>query len=90
MVLAALGPRPLWGVAALPLRARLYVRRKDLGSIGRPHRPDVRTELELAAGLLRWATTWLGKVGQPLWVVADGAYAKAPFRTAVSDLGGRS
>jgi DDE superfamily endonuclease len=87
VVLAALVPHPLWGVAALPLLARLYVRQKDLGSIERPHRPDFRTKLELAADLMRWAKNWLGKVGQPLWVVADGAYAKAPFLKAMTDLG---
>ena len=28
---------------------------------------------------LRWAKKWLGLLGKPLWVVADGAYAKANF-----------
>lgn len=71
----------------MPLLARLYVRMKDLGGIECPHRPEFRTKLELAADLMRWAKTWLEKLGQPLWVVADGAYAKAPFLTAMSDLG---
>ena len=31
------------------------------------------------ADLMRWAASWLGHLGKPLWVVADGAYAKAPF-----------
>jgi hypothetical protein len=87
VVLAALVPHPLWGIAALPLLARLYVRKTDLSGIDRPHRPDFRTKLELAADLLRWATTWLGKAGQALWVVADGAYAKKPFLAAMSALG---
>ena len=87
VVLAALVPHPLWGVAALPLLARLYVRRKDLPGIDRPHRPEFRTKLELAADLVRWAKIWLGKVGQPLWVVADGAYARKPFLTAAKRLG---
>ena len=42
-------------------------------------RPEFRTKLELAVELLRWAHTWLRYTGQPLWVVVDGAYAKAPF-----------
>ena len=87
VVLAALVPHPLWGVAALPLLARLYVRRTDLPGIERPHRPDFRTKLELAADLMRWAKMWLGKAAQPLWVVADGAYAKKPFLAAMTDLG---
>jgi hypothetical protein len=87
VVLAALVPHPLWGVAALPLLARLYVRKCDLSGIERPHRPDFRTKLELAADLLRWAKTWLGTMGKPLWVVADGAYAKTPFLAAAKALG---
>ena len=58
MVLAVLVPHPLWGVAALPLLARLCVRRTDLGGIERPHRPAFRTELGLAADLVRRAKTW--------------------------------
>jgi hypothetical protein len=87
VVLAALVPHPLWGVAALPLLARSYVRRIDLGGIERPHRPAFRTKLELAADLMRWAKNWLGRRGQPLWVVADGAYAKKPFLGAMRTLG---
>jgi hypothetical protein len=33
----------------------------------------------LAVELLRWAKTWLGLLGKPLWVVADGARASAHF-----------
>ena len=87
VVLAALVPHPLWGVAALPLLARLSVRRTDLGGIARPHRPAFRTKLALAADLMRWAKAGLGKVGQPPWVVADGAYAEKPFLAATSALG---
>ena len=58
VVLAVLVPHPLWGVAALPLLARLCVRRTDLGGIERPHRPAFRTELGLAADLVRRAKTW--------------------------------
>ena len=79
VVLGLLAAHPAWGVIALPLLARLYVRRKNLGSIDPPHRPPFRTKLELAVELVRWAVRWLGFLGKPLWVVADGAYAKAPF-----------
>jgi hypothetical protein len=57
----------------------MYVRKKDLLGIDPKHRPDFRTKLELAVELLRWAGLWLGLLGKPLWVVADGAYAKAAF-----------
>jgi len=77
VVLGLLVPHPAWGVIALPLLARLYVRQKDLPGIEAEHRPVFRTKLELAVELLRWAKPWLGAWGKPLWVVADGAYAKA-------------
>jgi hypothetical protein len=79
VVLGLLAAHPAWGVIALPLLARMYVRKKDLLGIDPKHRPDFRTKLELAVELLRWAGLWLGLLGKPLWVVADGAYAKAAF-----------
>ena len=87
VVLGLLACHPAWGVIALPLLARLYVRRKDLASIDPPHRPPFRTKLELAVELVRWAVTWLGFLGKPVWVVADGAYARGPFLKPVIRLG---
>src|SRR5206468_9051337 len=46
-----------------------------------------RTELELAVELLRWANLWLGLLGKPLWVVADGGYAKRDFLKPAKALG---
>jgi hypothetical protein len=77
VVLGLLVAHPLWGAIALPLLARLYIRRTDLGAIDKKHRPEFRTKLELAVELVRWAKGWLDFVAPPLWVVADGAYAKA-------------
>jgi hypothetical protein len=79
VVLGLLARHPAWGVVALPLLARLYVREKNLGGIDIRHRPAFRTKLELAVDLVRWAVVWLGFLGKAIWVVADGAYAKAPF-----------
>ena len=79
VVLGLLAAHPAWGVIALPLLARMYVRRRTCLGIDPKHRPDFRTKLELAVELLRWAGLWLGLLGKPLWVVADGAYAKAAF-----------
>ena len=87
VVLGLLTAHPLWGVIALPLLARLYVRKKDLDAIDKPHRPVFLTKLELAVELMRWAKCWLGLLGKPLWVVADGAYAKAPFLKAMREFG---
>ncbi len=79
VVLGLLAVHPAWGIVALPLLARLYVREKNLAGIAPSHRPPFRTKLELAVELVRWAVSWLGFLGKPVWVVADGAYAKAPF-----------
>jgi DDE superfamily endonuclease len=80
---------PRWGVIALPLRALLYIRAKDLGKIApwnRKHFP-FRTKLELAAELVVWVVKWLRFLGKPIWVVTDGAYAKRPFVKAVLQAG---
>lgn len=87
VVLGLLVAHPLWGTIALPLLARLYVRKTDLGTIDRRHRPGFATKLELAVALMRWARCGLGMLGTPLWVVADGAYAKAAFLKAMRALG---
>ena len=87
VVLGLLVAHPLWGVTALPLLARLYVRKKDLGAIEPKHRPTFATKLELAVELVRWAKGWLDFVARPLWVVADGAYAKGPLLKPLIALG---
>jgi hypothetical protein len=87
VVLGLLAVHPAWGVVALPLLARLYVRQKNLASIAPKHRPVFRTKLELAVDLMRWAVSWLGWLGKPVWVVADGAYAKAAFLKPLIGLG---
>lgn len=87
VVLGLLAAHPVWGVIAWPLLARLYVRKKNLAAIDEEHRPAFRTKLELAVELLRWAKCWLGFLGKPLWVVADGAYAKAAFLKEAIGLG---
>ena len=49
--------------------------------------PTFRTKLEMAVELVRWAKPWLGLLGPPIWVVADGAYAKADFLKPAAALG---
>src|SRR5512142_1071978 len=79
VVLGLLAVHPAWGVIALPLLARMYVRKKDLPRIDPKHRPEFRTKLAMGVELLRLVRAWLRPLGKPLWVVVDGAYAKAPF-----------
>jgi hypothetical protein len=79
VVLGILVKHKAWGVIALPLLARLYVRKTDLPKIDPKHRPTFRTKLVMAVELLQWALPLLKSLTKPLWVVADGAYAKAAF-----------
>ena len=55
VVLGLLAAHPGWGVIALPLLARMYVRVIDLPGIDPKHRPEFRTKLQLGVELLRWA-----------------------------------
>jgi hypothetical protein len=87
VVLALLVAHPAWGVVALPLLARLYVRKVGLPGIDPKHRPEFLTKLELAVELLRWAKPWLDLMGLPIWVVADGAYANREFLKPAMALG---
>ena len=87
VVLGLLAVHPAWGVIALPLLARMYVRAINLPGIDPKHRPEFQTKLELAVELLRWARAWLKYLGKPMWVVVDGAYAKAPFLKPAMALG---
>ena len=69
VVLALLVGHKAWGTIALPLLARLYVRKKDLPSIDPKHRPSFRTKLELAVELLRCVKPRLDPLKLPIWVV---------------------
>jgi len=74
---------PCWGTIGLPLRALLYVRQKDAAPLRTLYRVPFQTKLTMAATLIAWLARWLNFLGKPLWVVADGAYAKRPvFRAA--------
>jgi hypothetical protein len=87
VTLAWLARHPLWATLALPLRALLYVRAKDVPRLAKAYPWQFRTKLELAAELARWLLKWVGQAGKALWLVADGAYAKRPFLKPVLALG---
>jgi DDE superfamily endonuclease len=87
VVLGLLASHKSWGTIALPLLARLYVRRVDLTGIRAEDRPEFRTKLVMAVELLTWAVKWLGWLKLPIWAVADGAYAKRNFLKPAIALG---
>jgi hypothetical protein len=87
VTLAWLAHHPLWHTLALPLRALLYVRAKDVPTLAKQTPWSFQTKLELAVDLVRWLVLWLGRSSRTLWLVADGAYAKRPFLKPVLALG---
>jgi len=87
VVLGLLATHPNWGMIALPLLARLYIRVKDIERLDRRNRPAFRTKLELAVDLMQWAVKWMGDWAKSVWVVADGAFANASFLKPVMAMG---
>ena len=72
----------------MPLRALMYVRKKDAPPLKTLYGVPFETKLEMAATLIAWLAEWLRFLGKPLWVVADGAYAKRPVFRAAQKAGG--
>jgi hypothetical protein len=85
VTLAWLVQHPCWGMRALPLRAELYVRQKDLPQIPPERRPTFRTKLTQAVELIQWAASHLASQGKPIWLVVDGGYAKREVIKAAQD-----
>jgi hypothetical protein len=87
VTLAWLAHHPAWDTLALPLRALLYVRAKDVPAVAQHYPWEFCTKLQLAAALVRWLLVWLGQTGKTVWLAVDGAYAKRPFLRPVLALG---
>jgi hypothetical protein len=77
---------PLWGAIALPVRAALYVRKKNLDTIPPEYKWKFQTKLEQAVELIGWLVLWLGQKGKPIWLLMDGAYAKQVVLRAAKKL----
>jgi DDE superfamily endonuclease len=69
VTLAWLVRHPAWDTLALPLRALLYVRAKDISKLTKHYPWSFRTKLELAAELAHWLKVWLSNLGKELWLV---------------------
>jgi hypothetical protein len=87
VALAWLARHPAWGTLALPLRALLYVRAKDVPALAKHYPWEFRSKLELGAELVRWLVSAVGHLGRVVWLAVDGAYAKRPFLGPVLALG---
>lgn len=82
VTLAWLVRHPRFGTIGLPLRALLYVRRRQIPLLHTLYGVTFQTKLQMAAALIVWMAQWLRFLGKTLWIVADGAYAKRPFLQA--------
>jgi len=78
---------PLWQSIALPLRALMYVKRKDFPRLAGRCRWTFQTKLQMAERLITWAVQQLKHLGKPLWIVFDGAYAYRPLLREILPLG---
>jgi DDE superfamily endonuclease len=87
VTLAWLAFHPHFGVLALPLWALLYVRAKDVPKLAEDYPWAFKTKLVLAVELVEWLLVWLCQSGKAVWLVVDGAYAKAPFLRPMRRLG---
>lgn len=87
--LCFLAMHPLWGVIALPLRSRLYVREKDVPSLEKKYGWKFSTKLELAVDLVTWFLKSVRSLGVEckIWLVTDGAYAGRPVLKPLTDQG---
>ncbi len=68
---------PLFGVIAIPLLSRLYVRHVDIAKLKERYRWEFRTKHELSLEILRRVIRSLRAMGSKAGfvVVFDGAYA---------------
>jgi hypothetical protein len=66
MTLDWLVRHPAWDTLALPLRALLYVRAKDIAKLTKHYPWSFCTKLELAVELARWLQVWLSSLGKEL------------------------
>ena len=80
--LAWLATHPMWGVIALPLWSRMYVRKVDVPKLEKKYGSwEFHTKHELGVALLTWFTKVIRAMGvkAKVWLAVDGAYAARPF-----------
>jgi hypothetical protein len=87
VVLALVLRHPLWGTIGLPLRALMYVKKKDMPKLAKCCNWIFQTKLQLGCTLVTWAVNVLKSAGKTCWVVADGAYAYRPVFKVLLPLG---
>ena len=87
VTVAALARHPEHGVVALPLRADMYIREKDVPDLPPERGRRFRTKLDLAGEQIRWLGLWTEGDFEQRWAVVDGGYANRPFLDAARKAG---
>jgi hypothetical protein len=87
VTLALVLRHPLWGTIGLPLRALMYVKKKDMPKLAKRCNWIFRTKLLLGGELVTWAVKLLQSAGKTVRVVMDGAYAYRPVFRILLPLG---
>ena len=87
VTLALVLRHPLWGTIGLPLRALMYVKKKDMHKLAKRCNWKFRTKLLLGGELVTWAVKLLKSAGKTVRVVMDGAYAYRPVFRILLPLG---
>ena len=87
VVVARVAEHPERGAVALPPRADLYVRKKDVSTLPPRYKFEFKTKLERAVRPLEWLKTWRLDGQKRVWIAADGGYAKKPIIDACRRLG---
>ena len=72
-----------FGTIGLPLLARMYVKAKDVKTIGL----SFKSKTDLAVELSKWAYNCCKNLGKQLWIVTDGGYTRASFLKPVIKAG---
>ena len=83
VTLSAIARHKNFGTIGLPLLARMYVKAKDIKTIGL----SFKTKTEQAVELSKWAYNCCRNLGKRLWIVTDGGFTRASFLKPVIKMG---
>jgi hypothetical protein len=72
-----------FGTICFPLLARMYVKAKDVKTIGL----SFKSKTEQAVELAKWAYKCCNNLGKQLWLVTDGGFTRASFLKPVIKTG---
>lgn len=87
--MALLCAHPLWGVIAMPLWSKLYVREADVPQLNEKHNWEFHTKHALALQLVTSLLSLMRRMRMTcsLWLVMDGAYAAGPLLRSLCGMG---